>query len=131
MIFVDTSGWYAAMVPHDPRHSHVLSWLKSNSQRLVTTDYVVDESLTLLRARGHPAKAVSLGRRAFDLKVFKMVWIEGSDLNKAWSQFSQNPDRHWSFTDCTSKVVIERFHIHQALTFDRHFLEFGNLTLVP
>lgn len=131
MIFVDTSGWYAAMVPQDPRHSQVLSWLKSNSQRLLTTDYVIDESLTLLRARGHPEKAISLGRRAFDLRGFDMVLIEDFDLNLAWRHFNQNPERQWSFTDCTSKVVIERLHIHQALTFDRHFLEFGNLTLVP
>ncbi|HEX5244897.1 MAG TPA: PIN domain-containing protein [Tepidisphaeraceae bacterium] len=131
MIFVDTSGWYAAMVPQDPRHSQVLSWLKSNTQRLVTTDYIIDESLTLLRARGHSARAILLGRRAFDLSAFNVVLVKDSDLNAAWSYFNQNPDRQWSFTDCTSKVVIERFHIHQALTFDRHFLEFGNLTLVP
>jgi len=38
MIFVDTSGWYASVVPTDPQHQRVLGWLQSNTDPLITTD---------------------------------------------------------------------------------------------
>ena len=50
MIFVDTSAWFAAIVPSDPNHPHATSWLAQSSEPLLTTDYVIDEILTLLRA---------------------------------------------------------------------------------
>lgn len=130
MVFVDTSGWYAVLVSKDSRHVAVRSWGRAN-EKLFTTDFVIDESLTLLRARGEFEKALDLGREAFDLQNFDVHFIDESDCRRTWEIFRSQPRRGWSFTDCTSKVVIERFHIHQALTFDRHFLEFGNLTLVP
>lgn len=52
MIFVDTSAWFAAIVPTDPNYPHAARWLAANSEPLLTTDYVIDETLTLLRACG-------------------------------------------------------------------------------
>ncbi len=52
MIFVDTSAWYASVVPSDPNHAAAAAWLKENRLPLLTTDYVVDEILTLLKMRG-------------------------------------------------------------------------------
>jgi uncharacterized protein len=51
MVFVDTRAWFAAVVPSDPNHPQAASWLAANSEVLITTDYVIDEILTLLRAR--------------------------------------------------------------------------------
>jgi uncharacterized protein len=51
MIFVDTGAWYASLVPADPDHTKAVQWLAENHSPLLTTDYVIDETLTLLRAR--------------------------------------------------------------------------------
>jgi hypothetical protein len=54
--FVDTSGFYALLVTQDDRHeaaSHFLRQAAERRQRFITTDYVIDETLTLLKARGH------------------------------------------------------------------------------
>jgi uncharacterized protein len=51
MIFVDTSAWFGLFVPSDPDHVRLREWLEANSDVLVTTDYCVDETLTLLAAR--------------------------------------------------------------------------------
>ena len=131
MVFVDTGGWYASVVTDDPRHADVTAWLAANPARILTTDYVIDETLTLLRARGEPTRAVLLGRRLFDLRETPIHFIDETDLKSAWEMFRDQPSRRWSFTDCTSRAVIQRKHIKQALTFDRHFLEFGGLTVVP
>jgi predicted nucleic acid-binding protein len=63
MIFVDTSAWFAAVVPSDPDYSEAANWLAVNREPLLTTDYVVDETLTLLRARGERMRARVLGER--------------------------------------------------------------------
>ena len=52
MIFVDTGAWYAAIVSTDPNHNLAVAFLAANREPLLTTDHVVDETLTLLRARG-------------------------------------------------------------------------------
>ena len=57
MVFVDTRAWFAAVVPSDANHPQAASWLAANSEVLITTDYVIDEILTLLRARGERQRA--------------------------------------------------------------------------
>lgn len=49
MIFVDTGAWFAAVVPSDPDHEAASQWLSQNSEPLLTTDYVIDETLTLYK----------------------------------------------------------------------------------
>ncbi len=75
MIFIDTSGWFASSVPWDGRHSEAAAWLASCDEPLVTTDYVVDETLTLLRVRGETDRAIRLGERFFDGALCAVVRI--------------------------------------------------------
>jgi predicted nucleic acid-binding protein len=56
--------------------------------------------------------------------------VQASDVERAWTIFSTYRDRGWSFTDCTSRAVIERLQIKTACTFDHHFRKFGNLLVV-
>ena len=65
MIFVDTGAWYASLVPTDPDHTKAVQWLAENHSPLLTTDYVIDETLTLLRVRGERKRALLLGERFF------------------------------------------------------------------
>ena len=57
MIFVDTGAWFAAFVPNDADHAAAAAWLETNTEVLVTTDYIVDELLTLLKMRGEYQRA--------------------------------------------------------------------------
>lgn len=131
MIFVDTGAWYASVIPADPDHASAAAWLKSNSSPLVTTDYVIDETLTLLKARGERKRAVILGERFFRTGLAEIHKINDSDLLLAWATFERFTDKDWSFTDCSSKVVIERLGITQAFAFDHHFKQFGTVQVVP
>ena len=109
MTFTDTGGWYGLFVPEDPNHLAATQWAKRNMQPLLTTNYVVDETLTLLRARGHAAIALSLGRMFFDGSVAAVYYL----------------------TDCTSKVIMEKLGITEAFAFDQHFRQFGTIMVVP
>ncbi|HEX9987631.1 MAG TPA: hypothetical protein VGE45_04035, partial [Chloroflexia bacterium] len=53
------------------------------------------------------------------------------DILTAWQVFRTYADKEWSFTDCTSKVVIEKLGITHAFAFDQHFRQFGTVAVVP
>lgn len=131
MIFVDTSAWYAAIVPSDQDHLLASSWVAANSERLLTTDYIIDETLTLLRACGERLRAISLGDQFFHSDLTEIYLLTESDLRQAWDVFRSFDDKGWSFTDCTSKVVMELLGITEAFTFDHHFKQFGQVIVVP
>ena len=131
MIFVDTGAWYASLVPTDPDHPKAVKWLTANHSPLLTTDYVVDETLTLLRMRGERKRALLLGARFFRNSLAEIHKVTAADLNRAWETFEKFNDKNWSFTDCTSKVVMEQLEIEIAFAFDHHFHQFGTVQVVP
>jgi hypothetical protein len=131
VIFVDTGAWFAAFVPNDPDHPAADSWLTQNREPLVTTDYVLDELLTLLKRRGEFERAIRIGQAILDGAIARFEWISPNDLNSAWDIFRRFRDKGWSFTDCTSRVVMERLSIPVAFAFDEHFRQFGNIAVVP
>ena len=64
--FVDSGGWYSISVPSEITHPEAIRWLQTNATPLLTTDYVIHETLTLLRSRGHGAAAILLGEWFFE-----------------------------------------------------------------
>lgn len=98
---------------------------------LLTTDFVLDELLTLLKLRENYALAVAAGNTLLHKAVAKVEQVSEGDFIRAWEVFQQYHDKEWSFTDCTSKVVIERLGITHAFAFDSHFEQFGTVIRVP
>jgi uncharacterized protein len=131
VIFVDTGAWFATFVPNDPDHATADAWLEANIEPLVTTDYVVDELLTLLKIRGEFQRAVRLGASLFAGEIAHIEWVMPDDVRQAWAIFQRYKDKDWSFTDCVSRVVMERLVIRTAFAFDDDFRQFGTVTVVP
>ena len=131
MIFVDSGAIYAFLVKNDANHVRARQWVKLNQEELLTTDYVLDELLTLLRTRGewHRSRSTSKKFRTGDLA--KLHWVEQHDFNRAWELFDSFEDKDWSFTDCVSYAVMERLQIKKAFAFDEHFCQFGIVEVVP
>ena len=131
MIFVDTSAWYASMIPTETHHRAAIDWLSRNSKLLLTTDYIADETLTLLRARGENERALITANDLFNQAIAQMYYLMEVDILEAWQVFRRYSDKDWSFTDCTCKVVIEKLGITHVFTFDQHFRQFGSIVVVP
>ncbi len=131
MKFADTGGWFALFVPDDLNHAAAATWFAQQRQPLLTTDYVVDETLTLLRSRGQSTAALALGQQFFGGSFATIYYLTEDDIRAAWQVFSRYADKDWSFTDCTSKVVMEKLSITEAFAFDQHFRQFGTVTVVP
>ena len=131
MIFVDTGAWFAQFVTADANHAAAVAWMAQNRQPLITTDYIVDETLTLLKARGQDAVALALGQQFFEGFLTQIHYLTQDDLRQMWETFRRFSDKEWSFTDCASKVVMEKLGLMQAFAFDQHFRQFGTVAVVP
>ncbi len=131
MIFVDTSVWYAAYVEEEPEHVQADQLLAAPGDRLVTTDYIVDELLTLLAARGYRDVAIATGRLLWSAAVSHIVWVERRDVEAGWRVFESFDDKTWSFTDCVSYAVMQRLQITEASALDEHFQQFGFAVIRP
>ncbi len=131
MIFVDTSAWYALAVPSAAEHTRAVAWLTSNHTPLVTTDYIVDELLTLMKMRREYQRARRLGQQLLAEHVVSIEWVSQVDVFRAWQIYQQFEDKAWSFTDCVSRVMMERLGIQTAFAFDDDFRQFGTVSVVP
>ncbi len=130
MVFVDTGAWFAWFVPDDPAHIPVADWIDAATEPLVTTDYCVDETLTLLLARKRPSAAVQAGKFFFHSGLATLELVTAEQIQRAWILFQTRAAAGWSFTDCTSKIVIDELAIKTAVALDEHFHQFG-VNVVP
>jgi predicted nucleic acid-binding protein len=131
MIFVDTSAWFALLVPTDPDHTAAKEWLRQSTQPLATTDYVLDELLTLLVYRGEGDRIAAVADSFFTQKVASIQWTTEEVVQESLLTLQRFRDKRWSFTDCVSRTVMQRMGIETAFAFDEHFTQFGTVTVVP
>jgi predicted nucleic acid-binding protein len=131
VIFVDTGAWFARYVVEDVDHALAVAWFSKPPDRLVTTDYVVDELLTLLKQRDCVDIALAVGAPLIEGAACRLEYLQPVDVARAWILFSTHRSHSWSFTDCTSRAVMERLGVKTACAFDQHFREFGTVTVVP
>lgn len=124
-LFVDTSAWLAQANAKDRAHAAVRSTLASFVGRLVTTNHVLDETLTLARARLGHAAAAALGGLLLDPEVVDLVRAEADDEAAAWGLFLARADQRYSFTDCVSFVVMLRLDLAVAAALDEDFVREG------
>jgi len=131
-VFVDTSAWKALYDKDDPFHKlakRALAGLKRKGSFTFTSNYVVDETLTLLRIRVDHASAVEFGEYVRASKVITTLPVDAGIDNEAWSIFKRYHDKTFSFTDCTSFVLMRKLSLDSAFTLDDHFRQFGLISV--
>ena len=90
----------------------------------MTSNYVLDESFTLIRARSG-IDIVQYFRTVLAASPeLAIVRVTVSDEANAWNWFTKD----WSslsFTDCVSFALMKRLKITSVVTFDQHFTRAG------
>jgi len=127
-LFVDTAGWMACADAVDPAHERSRAARDTALEQgivLVTTDYIVDETLTLIRKRIGLRAAEKWWQQIEASSRLRWEWIGVPRAEKARGLFFRHRDKEYSFTDCTSFVVMRELKISQALTTDDHFRQMG------
>lgn len=126
-LFVDTWGWYALYAQDEPSHRQVKELWRRAHSRIYTTDYVLDEFITLVFAKGRFTEA-----RTFVLNLLKSIEqgytklerITPERFERAWQMRLEYKDKpKISFTDFTSFVIMQELEISDVLTNDKHFVQ--------
>ena len=124
-IFIDTWGFKALMDSEDEHHDQVVKLfdvLWKNNSKLITSDYVLDETITLLSVRAGMKPA----------KEFSDIIINGTSVDKRWIEkryfydalemkFRYDDKPKISFTDFTSMSLMLSTNVKYIVTNDRHF----------
>ena len=127
-ILVDTAGFLALWDASDQFHRPALQLqmeLSRKGRRFVTTDYIVDETATLLLVRhSHPAAADFL-QTVLASQSLQIQWIDSDHFQRAARFFTQHDDKQWSFTDCLSFILMRELRLTDCFTTDHHFQQAG------
>lgn len=130
--FVDTWGWLALGNRNDAYHDeikNIYARLQSDGVGICTSDYVLDELVTILFRRESFQQAQSftegiLKGAATGKLIIERITSERFSL--AWKLRDKYRDKpSISFTDLTSKVVMEQRRIKRIITRDDHFMQVG------
>ena len=109
----------------DPAHGEAVavrdSWLEGGGL-FVTSDYVANETLTLLRIRLGIDAAETWWQQVDGSSRVRWEYVSLARADTARGLFFRYRDKNFSFTDCTSFAVMQRMKLGTAFTFDRHFM---------
>lgn len=133
-VFGDTSFFFALVAKRDPAHRPAVTAyekLLRAGARVVTTDYVVDETLTLTKARIDAPTSLALLDRMERSEAIDVEALTSERFLTSKQYFRKHSDHGYSFTDCTSFVLMDELEVRRALTTDRHFREAGFEVLLP
>jgi predicted nucleic acid-binding protein len=123
-VFVDTSAFFALMVECDAAHAQLVAAMndfRSAKTRWITSDYILDETATLLNARGYHSLAVETLELVGKSRALQIEWMDPQRFAQTRILFSKYHDQGFSFTDCFSFALMREIKIRKALTKDSHF----------
>lgn len=92
---------------------------------LITTDFVVDETLTLIRFRLGLTAANAWWHQIDGSTRLRWERVDSDRFERGRSLFFQYRDTDLSFTDCTSIAVMRELKLTTVITTDHHFQQMG------
>jgi predicted nucleic acid-binding protein len=129
-IFVDTSAWFALNNRKDQHHQQAVNFIadhRSSPILFLTNDYVIDETVTLLRFKVSHREAAAFLRLFSRSRQLVCEQVTPEDIKRAEEIFLHYRDKSWSFTDCVSFAFMEERDLQDAFAFDANFSQFGVL----
>lgn len=127
-VLVDSAGFYALWDAKDEHHDEAVRLQQSlvrKRRRFVTTEYIVDETVTLLAMRHSHAAAVDFLDTIERTEAVRVEWIGPDRFRAAAALFRSHADKEWAFTDCVSFALMRELRIRDAFTTDHHFRQAG------
>ncbi len=134
-LFVDTSAWVALEDRDDSHHEEATRFWgelragRADFRQIFTSNYVLDEVMTLLGTRVGKQSCAEFWRKMQGTKLVRVLRVSEEVDAKAFEIFVHGPE-DLSFTDGTCFALMRGEAIDSCFTFDRHFADFG-FTMVP
>jgi len=124
LIFIDTTILVSAVDETDALHDDGAAVLKALSDgtlaTAMTTDYVIDETLTLLRKRrAKPAVVSNIADNVLSTTLIRIAYVDEALFKESLPNFRKYTEL--SFTDAVSLTLMRRHRIREIFSHDRDF----------
>lgn len=133
-VLVDSSAFLSLEDPDERAHeatTRAFHELIADGAHLLSTNFVFDESYTLILTRLGRHRAVQWGESLRSSQLIELARVEQDHEQAAWELIVAFEDKDFSYTDATSFAVAQSLDIDEALSLDRHFREYGRLRVMP
>jgi predicted nucleic acid-binding protein len=127
-VFVDTGAWVALRYGRDQYHARartLLRRIQAERLGLVTTEWVLAETVTLLKARGAVDHALALGEAIQGGRLGHLVESSPERRRRAWELFVRYRKRRAGWVDCASFAVMDELGLARFFGFDDDFARAG------
>ncbi len=131
-IFFDTWGWIAVAHKNDDHHEKVSEFYRTSILKgyiPVTTDYILAETITLLRAKTEPKGVIIFIDNILEAAKNNLIALERLNEERwdnAWQLSKKYSDKsEISFFDLSSFIVMKELRVIEVLTNDQHFAQAG------
>lgn len=130
-LLIDTSAIYSLLDRSDPRHTAARGFYDHlpRDSHLLIIEYVLVETMTLLRARHLSHVSIEFRERLPSSKVFIMQHSSAELELSTFQIYRAYTDKEWSYTDCAILASARRMAIDQVFSFDHHLEQMGILRL--
>ncbi len=133
-VLIDSSAFLALADPDEPSHQAVRSAFEEylvSGMTFLTTNFVFDETYTLILSRLDRSRAIEWGDRLKESQTIGLIRVDEDHEAAAWDILLAFADKDFSYTDATSFAVAKSLAIDEALSVDRHFHQYGSLRVLP
>lgn len=124
-VFADSSYYLALLSAQDAHHNAAVDWSKSNSRRLVLTEFVLLEVANGLSPVGRRNAFGALLAGIRDDSSVVVVPATSALFQSGVELYLSRSDKSWSLTDCVSFAIMRARGLTDALTADHHFEQAG------
>ncbi len=133
MIYIDTGAFIARHLERDQYFNKAIRFwknLQTHNERCFTSNFVLDETFTMLGRRAGYKFAVQRARNIFLSDTVTILRPVREDELKALDLFEKYSNLEVSYTDCISFVLMSKNRIKRVFSFDKHF-ELAGFKIIP
>lgn len=124
-VFFDTSAIYSFGNKNDEKGLRIKDFLKEQPVLLITTNFILAESLSLITKRHGKQMGTQIGELLHKSSFVDLYYLDKALQEKAWDLYKKYKDKNFDFIDSTSFIFCKEQGINEALTLDRHFSQMG------
>lgn len=133
-VLIDSSAFLSLEDADERAHEAARRTLQDfvgSKARLLTTNFVFDETYTLLLTRLGRGRAVVWGEAFRKGKLVQLLRVGEDHEARAWEIILMFEDKDFSYTLATSFAVAESLGIEEAFSLDQHFRQYGRFRVLP
>lgn len=129
-VFIDSSAIFVMGDRSSEEGEEIEKFLLARRTPLVTTNFILAETLSLVTKRIGKAKGIEVGEKVLASGIIRLVYLEESLQREAWEFYKKYRDKDFDFIDATSFVYCQQRGIKEVMTLDHHFTQMG-FTIFP